>query len=537
MLISRKILVLVVAALVTCAMVSASGIFGMRRVSTSMDDVANRSVPALVMTSDLRASYLSIIPLVYQRAMNADAQSGSDQAKHIEEEIDKLVDQINKYATRTHDEEELKVLDEAKQGLGAFIAKMQQVNALAKAGENKMALDAIERSIVGLHRSLSATFDKLVKFNLDHANAVVQTADAASRGATAIGITACIVGLAAIAALGAFLGRSITRPLADMERGIAKTASELDFTRSLPVSSDDEIGRTLAAYNGLVQKLRSSFGDIQQASTRMLSIADEVSKRSHEITENSTTQSDAASDMAAAVEELTVSISMVASQAQGAAGTTRESNARADQGSEVIMEAVQGIQSISESVKGAATRIDALRNDSESISSVANIIREIADQTNLLALNAAIEAARAGEQGRGFAVVADEVRKLAERTSQSTQEISSLLARMQGNAREAVDSMGHVVKEVGSGVDNARRAGESISGIKDASSEVVHAVGEISDAVSEQSAASTSIAQRIEKIAQMTDRNRSAAEETARSIERMHEMSNTIARALAIYRV
>jgi methyl-accepting chemotaxis protein len=269
----------------------------------------------------------------------------------------------------------------------------------------------------------------------------------------------------------------------------------------------------------------------------MASVTTEVDKTSKEIAENSQLQSDASSGMAAAIEELTVSISMVATQAQDASVHTQESRVKADQGAEVILSTVSGIQTISDSVREASSRIDALRHDSESISSVANIIKEIADQTNLLALNAAIEAARAGEQGRGFAVVADEVRKLAERTSKSTQEISTLLAQMQGSAKQAVDTMAAAVREVDAGVENAKEAGRSINDIKEGSTTVVGAVEEISEAVREQSAASTSISQRIEQIAQMTERNTSAVGNTAEAVHHLTEMSKEIETALKAYKV
>ena len=322
-----------------------------------------------------------------------------------------------------------------------------------------------------------------------------------------------------------------------MQRTMIQTANELDFTHPFAVRSKDEVGRTLEAYNQLLAKLRASFGEIQTAAARMATITAEVDKTSKEIAENSQAQSDASAGMASAVEELTVSISMVATQAQDASLHTRESRANADKGADVILSTVSGIKTISESVREASSRIDALRHDSESISSAANIIKEIADQTNLLALNAAIEAARAGEQGRGFAVVADEVRKLAERTAKSTQEISNLLAQMEGSAKQAVDTMAAAVREVDAGVENARLAGESIQSIKEGSSTVVSAVEDISEAVREQSAASASISQRIEQIAHMTERNTAAAGSTAEAVHRMSDMSREIAQSLAAYKV
>ena len=267
------------------------------------------------------------------------------------------------------------------------------------------------------------------------------------------------------------------------------------------------------------------------------SLTDEVDQTAREIADNSQTQGDAAGSMAAAIEQLTTSIAMVAAQAQDATRHTRTSRDQAEQGAGVILATVGGIEAIAAAVRQGSARIDALRADSESISSMANIIKEIADQTNLLALNAAIEAARAGEQGRGFAVVADEVRKLSERTASSTQEIASLLERMQDSARQAVASMAVAVREVDAGVDNAKQAGQSIDSIKQGSDTVATAVEDISTAVREQNATSTAIAQRIEQIAQMTERNTAAAASAAQAVHRLNEMSREIAQALAAYKV
>ena len=537
MLISKKIWLLVGIAMVTCAAVSTFGLYGLKRVNANMVEIASDSVPALLMVSGMRTSYLALIPQLYERATATDAEKGKALEKQLEDGSTALTKQVNEYTERTTNEQEKEALVEAKMSLISFITKVRQLNALAGAGEPQMALEMVQRDVAPLHLRLSAAFDTLVKINTNNVNAVAAAAEAAFSRTLAITLGAAAIGLGVIGIMGFLFGRSITGPLGAMQRAITRTANELDFTDNIPVNSNDEVGRTLSAYNDLLARLRTSFGDIQAASARMAAITAEVNTTSQEIAENSQAQSDASSGMAAAIEELTVSISMVATQAQDASRNTQSSRDKADQGADVIFSTVHGIQTISDSVRQASSRIDALRNDSESISSVANIIKEIADQTNLLALNAAIEAARAGEQGRGFAVVADEVRKLAERTSKSTQEISTLLAQMQGSAKQAVDSMAAAVHEVDAGVENAQRAGESIQSIKDGSSSVVSAVEEISEAVREQSAASTSISQRIEQIAQMTERNTAAAENTAEAVHRMSGMSQEIAQALAAYKV
>ncbi len=537
MLISRKIWLLVGIAMATCAAVSSFGLYGLRSVNSNVVEIAGNSVPAVLQVSDMRSSYLAMIPMVYNRATIADADKGGELDKEIAASSDKLLKQIISYGERTTDEEEKKALDGAKMGIVSFLTRMRAIGQLAAMGEPQMALDAIRKDIGPLHLRLSEAFNTLVKINTDRVNTVAVAAESTFIRTLEITIAAAIIGLAVIGVMGFMFGRAITGPLGSMQRAIMRTANELDFTDTFKVRSNDEIGRTLQAYNDLLAKLRASFGEIQAASARMASITAEVNTTSQEISENSQAQNDASSDMAAAIEELTVSISMVATQAQDASRHTQKSRDTADHGAEVILSTVQGIQTISESVRQTSTRIDALRNDSERISSVANIIKEIAEQTNLLALNAAIEAARAGEQGRGFAVVADEVRKLAERTSKSTQEISTLLAQMQGSAKQAVDSMSAAVREVDLGVANAQLAGQSIQEIKDGSGTVVSAVEDISEAVREQSAATTAISQRIEQIAQMTERNSAAVRNTAEAVQRMSGMSRQIAEALSAYKV
>ena len=536
MLIKRKIGLLVGLAMATCAAVSGFGLYGIGRVNANVEEIAGHTVPALLLVSGMRSDYLASIPLVYDRANSSDAEKGAAIEKQMDAVYQKLLKQIKEYTERTTDEEEKKALHEVKLSLGAFVTRLRQINELA-AQSNEMAMMVVQSDIGPLHQRLSASFDRLVELNTGNVNMLAEAGQTAYSRTLLISIGAALFGVAVIGAMGGLLGRSITKPLSAMQRAIIHTADELDFTNAIAAHGNDEIGSTLAAYNGLLAKLRASFGEIQLASERMASITEEVNRSANEIAENSVAQGDASSATAAAIEQLTVSIAMVATQAQDATQQTHASRDNADRGSEVIVATVASIEAIADSVRAASTRINALRGDSESIASMANIIKEIADQTNLLALNAAIEAARAGEQGRGFAVVADEVRKLAERTALSTQEISALLAQMQGSAQHAVDSMEAAVREVDAGVHNATRAGQSIGDIRQGSNTVVGAVAEISEAVREQSAASSAISQRVEQIAQMTERNTAAAANTAEAVHQMSAMSREIAEALAAYKV
>jgi methyl-accepting chemotaxis protein len=192
---------------------------------------------------------------------------------------------------------------------------------------------------------------------------------------------------------------------------------------------------------------------------------------------------------------------------------------------------------IAQSVGEASKVIEVLGENSKEISNVVQVIREVADQTNLLALNAAIEAARAGEQGRGFAVVADEVRKLAERTAQSTGDISTMIGKIQVSANEAVEQMQKVVEQVESGQQLAQEAGKRILSIRDETGKVSDAMTEISNALKEQGEASNDIAKHVESIAQITDENNAAAEETSSNAQRLDELAKNVQDTIGQFKV
>ncbi|WP_460537751.1 methyl-accepting chemotaxis protein, partial [Chitinimonas naiadis] len=208
--------------------------------------------------------------------------------------------------------------------------------------------------------------------------------------------------------------------------------------------------------------------------------------RSSEVSTGSESQSDAAGAMAAAVTEMTESIHQIADSADRANQLSVESGQLSREGSAVIARAMDEMNRISDAVNQTSGVIDALADKTQTITSIVNVIHDVADQTNLLALNAAIEAARAGEQGRGFAVVADEVRKLAERTSTATREITAMIADIQHSSAESKTTMQMAVQRVASGVELAGQGGEAVKRIEDSAGRVVGVVEDISVALKEQ---------------------------------------------------
>lgn len=271
------------------------------------------------------------------------------------------------------------------------------------------------------------------------------------------------------------------------------------------------------AFNQMSESVRHLVGGVAETSRRVGSSAHDMRDAAHMNMLNAEQSAQSASGIAASVEELSVSISHVAENANQAATISEEAKQVTTQGRTVVNQAMTELERVASEIKESAALIESLGERSKQISSVVGVIREIAEQTNLLALNAAIEAARAGEQGRGFAVVADEVRKLAERTSMSTQEISSTVGAILDETGGAVKRMQSVSQNMSESVNLARDAGDSLLSIDQKAQETVEVVQGIADGTREQSAASQEIARLVEKIAQSAEETTSRA---ARNTER-----------------
>lgn len=328
----------------------------------------------------------------------------------------------------------------------------------------------------------------------------------------------------------------VTQPLREIVEETARIA-EGDLTAFIRSDSNDEVGRMKQSVSRMAESLKKIIADAHLASSMMLDQSHQLVAAAEQVASSSLSQSDAASGMATSVEQMSVSISQVAQHARDAQQISSNSGQTAIQGSVVIQQASGSMNTIADTVCEASSTIVELGKRSHEISSVVQVIREIADQTNLLALNAAIEAARAGEQGRGFAVVADEVRKLAERTTQSTHSIREMITGIQTGVENAIGHMKEGVAQVEQGSVLATQAGQAISDIHNSSREVIEAVTNISSAINEQNVATQTIAQGVEGIAQKAEANHEASKSSAQSAQALREMALALDKSLSFFRV
>ena len=342
--------------------------------------------------------------------------------------------------------------------------------------------------------------------------------------------------LVIVAVVGFFVSRSIVRqlggePAAAIEMMSRAAAGDL----TVEVQSSTK-GSILDSAGQMVSSIRRMVTEISRNASRLTQGAERISLASREVATASGRQADATSSMAAAIEEMTVSINHISDSAKDTEEKSLTSVKLSEDGFARIQVASQEINQIATAVNDASTRIRKLEEGAKQISSIAGVIKDIAGQTNLLALNAAIEAARAGEQGRGFAVVADEVRKLAERTSSATIEIEQMISTIQSDTVEVVSVMDAALPQVAAGVEAAESTAVTLRQIKDDAQTTLRRIEEVADSTKEQSVASNSIAQKVEEIATMVEETAASTRMTAETAEDLEKISGELSALVGRFR-
>jgi len=350
------------------------------------------------------------------------------------------------------------------------------------------------------------------------------------------------IGLGALAllltvAVSFWVGRGVAGPLREAVSTAEQAITSNDFTGQVPEIGTSEVARAGEAFNHLVGKFRNIISDTRRSSEQITDAATRMASASQKVGASSLAQSDAASAVAAAVEQASVSISETAASARTATAAVDQAQVENQSALTIMRTTVDNMNRIAHLINNSGAQVEELAGSSLRIGGIVQVIKEIADQTNLLALNAAIEAARAGEQGRGFAVVADEVRKLAERTTSATDEIAGLIGAIQGGINNTVTSMQAANRQADASVSLVNDTENALRRIDEGSRTVASHVADIANALQEQESAVQQIAVSIETIASMAETNSNAATENNQTAASLDALAHQLRNAVVVYQV
>ena len=346
-----------------------------------------------------------------------------------------------------------------------------------------------------------------------------------------------MLSLAVGSLIAAIIARMITRPLGVAVEAMHDLADgEGDLTRRLDAQGRSELALMARNFNRFASKVQQLVAQVARGVEDLPGEVGSVSTVVEQSQRGVQSQREQTGHVASAIAEMTGSVAEVATSANRAADSARQADENVQSGQAVVEDTITSINVLAEQIESGVKVIDALSTDVNSIGTVLDVIKGIAEQTNLLALNAAIEAARAGEQGRGFAVVADEVRTLASRTQESTREIESMIERLHAQARAAVDTIDMGRQKAAASVEQASRAATAFGEITDSVSTITSMNLQIAAAAEQQSAVATEISRNVAGITEIADTNANASERLAGSSERLAEIADRLRQLVAPFR-
>ncbi len=455
----------------------------------------------------------------------------------IDHDLKILADYWDSFSSRDMNGEEAETVRQLGTNIRAYVEEgIRPAMERLHNGEYNAANRVVLTKINPVYAPASKLADELLVHKLE--DAAVTFREAEAHHARLIGwLIALLAGGIGINGLLAFFTiKDMAHGVEEIDGAITRLADG-DLTVRSAYRGQDELGHIAKAFNALSEKFHKVLREMTSASAELASAAEETSTVTRETNNGIRRQQSETEQVATAMNEMNATVNEVAKNASEAADAANNADNQAANGKQVVTRTIDAIEELADDVEQTAAAIRDLAKESDNIGTVLDVIRGIAEQTNLLALNAAIEAARAGEQGRGFAVVADEVRTLAQKTQQSTEEIHQMIERLQQGTSKAVTAMERSQSRARNGVDQAASAGSTLDAIKEAVDTITEMNAQIASASEEQSSVAEEINKNISNISQVAEQSATGAEQTSAASDQLARLAENLQRLVAQFRV
>jgi len=427
------------------------------------------------------------------------------------------------------------MLAQVREGSEAYRRAMGQVIELQRSGKPKEAVQLLyQPQTVALRDQMAKALVALIERGEELAASTRQDEEAAESRAVTLLLAFVIAGLIVGFAMNVYIARNITGRVSQMVDMIEAIAGDDLSREDMQIRNRDEIGTAGSLLNSMKNNLKAIVQSIATTAEHVASASEEIAASATEMANGSETQKDQVHQVATAMQEMSATVHEVSENCNRASESAHKASETAREGGAIVGDTLTLMHSIADSVRESARSVQELGSRSDQIGKIVGVIDDIADQTNLLALNAAIEAARAGEQGRGFAVVADEVRKLAERTTKATKEIAEMIQSVQAETRGAVGKMQSGTQQVEKGVEVTAKAGSSLKQIIGQAEHVGEMVTHIATAANEQSSATEQVNNNMDQISKLVAESAEGAQQSAQACEQLSglafELQNLVSR-------
>jgi methyl-accepting chemotaxis protein len=424
----------------------------------------------------------------------------------------------------------------AKQLIDKYFQSANQTFVLIKEGKKQEALDHQNNVTKTDFDELSKKLGELIKYNEKEAEDTNKRVIADNRQGLVMSVVLLTISIIVAFIIAIVIARMISSPVQRLTREVERVAQG-ELNVHIEQSGSDEIAQLSGAFASMVESLRTLIGKVSSTATTVSSAATQLMATSEQIATGAEEVAAQASTVATAGEEMSATSGDIAQNCQMAAEGSNQASHAASSGSEVVNNTVQVMARIANRVQETAKTVESLGARSDQIGEIVATIQDIADQTNLLALNAAIEAARAGEQGRGFAVVADEVRALAERTTKATREISEMIKAIQNETKGAVAAMEAGVHEVEQGTTEAAKSGQALQEILEQVNAVTMQVNQVATAAEEQTATTGEISNNIHQITEVVQETAKGAQESATAAGQLARTAEELQRLVGQFKL